>query len=108
MILCSLSDLETSGAKGPIKAVLNGQEQAVFVVRQGEQVRAYVNSCPHVGVPLEMEPDHYLDLTGDHIVCTVHAAWFDVRGGECVAGPCLGEFLTPVPIRIQDGMVLTL
>lgn len=105
MILCSLADLSDPGAKGPFVVALEGQRTQVFVVRTDGQVRAYVNSCPHVGAPLEMEEDRYLDLTGSEIICAVHAARFDPLTGDCTWGPCRGRRLTPVAIAIADGMV---
>lgn len=101
-ILCTLSDLDATGAKGPIRA----GNHAVFVVRVDNVVRAYVNSCPHAFAPLEMEPDRFLDLTGTHVLCTMHGAHFDVVSGTCIMGPCKGRRLTAYPVRIHNGMVI--
>ena len=106
MILCRVADLSDPGAKGPFVVSLGCERMQVFVVLTDGHVRAYVNSCPHVGAPLEMEVDHYLDLTGSEIICAVHAARFDPLTGDCTWGPCRGRRLTPVAITIADGMVV--
>jgi len=66
----------------------------VLVVRRGGQVYAYKNRCPHRGVPLEWKPDQFLDDSASLIQCATHAALFLIETGECVAGPCAGQFLT--------------
>nr|WP_249209148.1 Rieske 2Fe-2S domain-containing protein [Magnetospirillum sulfuroxidans] len=104
--MCRLADLSDPGARGPFIVTLAGERKQVFVVLTDGQVRAYVNSCPHVGAPLEMEENRYLDLTGSEIICAVHAARFDLLTGDCTWGPCRGRRLTPVAITIADGMIV--
>ncbi|MCC9621024.1 Rieske (2Fe-2S) protein [Thalassospira sp. MA62] len=100
-VLCALSDLDATGAKGMI---VGGQ--GIFVVRSGGDVYGYVNSCPHIGVPLEMEPDEFISDFGDEIICATHGARFRIEDGECVAGPCAGDMLAPVAVRIKDDMIV--
>jgi len=106
VILCSLDDLGDPGAKGPITVMLDGEPRKVFLIRYDGQVRAYVDACPHLFVPLEMEDDKFLDMTGTEIMCAVHGARFDPLTGGCVWGPCLGRRLTPVEVTVADGLVL--
>ena len=105
MILCPLAELSDPGARGPFLVELAGERKQVFVVRYDGQVRAYVNSCPHVGAPLEMDQDKYLDLTGSEIICALHAARFDPLSGDCTWGPCRGRRLAAVAIEVADGMI---
>jgi len=100
-VLCRVSDLEATGAKG---IVLPGGRDIV-VVRAAGDIRAYVNSCAHQGVPLEMFPDRFLDAEGRHLVCTAHGARFRVDDGLCVQGPCVGKRLVPLAISVNDGRV---
>ena len=58
-VLCALSDLDATGAKG-ISLDGNAGRAGIFVVRDGAGVFGYVNSCPHIGVPLELEPDEFI------------------------------------------------
>lgn len=101
-VLCSLSDLDATGAKGPITV----GTASIFVVRQDGRVQAWVNSCPHARAPLEMEPDRYFDLSGSYVLCTLHGAHFEPDSGLCVMGPCKGRKLTPYPIRIHNGKII--
>lgn len=101
-VLCSLSDLDATGAKGPIRV----GDTTIFVVRQDGQIRAWVDSCPHAFAPLEMEPDRFFDLTGSYVLCTLHGAHFEPTTGHCVMGPCKGRKLTAYPIRIHNGKII--
>ena len=100
--LCLLDDLPDPGAKGPFRV----DGRAVFVARHGQSVRAWEDSCPHAFAPLEMEPDHFLDITGTYVLCTMHGAHFDPKDGVCVMGPCKGRRLTAFPIRIDHGKII--
>ena len=80
---------------------------AGVVVRIGEEVRGYVDSCPHAGWPLSTLDDRYLTRDHRHILCAGHGALFTPLTGECVAGPCFGERLSPWPVAVRDGRVVT-
>ena len=69
-------------------------ELRLLVVRREGRVYAYQNRCPHRGVALEWQPDQFLDASASLIQCSTHAALFLIESGECVAGPCAGQFLT--------------
>ena len=71
----------------------------LFVVRRAGQVYAYKNRCPHRGVPLEWQPNQFLDPSASLIQCATHAALFLIETGECVAGPCAGQSLTAIDCR---------
>ena len=72
------------------------EDLRLFVVRREGQVYAYKNRCPHRGVPLEWQPDQFLDPSASLIQCATHAALFLIESGECVAGPCAGQSLTTI------------
>ncbi|WCT74801.1 Rieske (2Fe-2S) protein [Sphingomonas naphthae] len=78
-----------------------------FIVRMGEAIHAYVDRCPHVGMPLAMEPDDYLTPSGRLIGCSWHGAVFAIDTGRCLDGPCAGLYLTPWPVSIVDGDMVT-
>ena len=96
--LCRLDELADPGSKG-----FALKERNLFAVRQGQQVYVYENRCPHRGIPLEWVPDQFLDHSGRLIQCASHGALFLPDSGECVAGPCSGESLTPIARHIADG-----
>jgi nitrite reductase/ring-hydroxylating ferredoxin subunit len=98
-----LDDIPDGGSKGfgPSPGGFTG----LFAVRRGEEVRVYVNSCPHIGVPLDWAPDRFLSSDGGHIVCSMHGAEFDIATGVCLRGPCLGDGLEAIMIDIKDGVL---
>jgi len=98
--LCALADIPDGGSKGFPAAP--GAFMGLFAVRRGEQVWVYVNSCPHIGLPLDPVPDRFLDAKRQHILCSAHGARFEIESGECVSGPCYGEALEPVPARVEE------
>jgi nitrite reductase/ring-hydroxylating ferredoxin subunit len=101
--LCRIDDIPDGGSKGfgPPPGGFTG----LFAVRQGDAVHVYVNSCPHIGTPLDWMPDRFLSADGSHIICATHGAEFRISDGECVYGPCMGDRLEAVMIQINDGTV---
>ena len=89
--LCS-SDALTEGASRGFEL----DELRLLVIRREGRVYAYKNRCPHRGVPLEWQPDQFLDASASLIQCATHAALFLIETGECVAGPCAGQSLTAI------------
>lgn len=104
--LCCLDELSDGSAKG-----FDPQDKgsdSVFVVRTSSGVFGYRDACPHYqgAISLPWRKDAYLDHGGKFIVCAAHGAEFEIETGLCVHGPCLGESLTKVPLRIaSDGSV---
>lgn len=102
-------------ALGPVSEIPDGGAKAypaapggfigLMALRQGEVVQVYVNACPHIGTPLDWVPGRFLSADGRHIVCATHGAEFTIETGECIRGPCRGDFLERVPIQIKDGVL---
>ena len=86
----------------PAEGGFNG----LFAVRRAGAVVVYVNSCPHIGAPLDWAPNRFLTMDGQRIICALHGAEFRIADGVCVSGPCLGDRLEPVMIEIKDGALL--
>lgn len=105
MKICSLSDIPAGAARGFILPG-PGAGRPVLVVRWPAGVRAYENRCPHTGVNLDWNPDVFMDVDGRHLQCSTHGALFRVEDGFCIHGPCAGQGLKPVPIRVEAGSVL--
>jgi nitrite reductase/ring-hydroxylating ferredoxin subunit len=78
----------------------------LIVVRIGDDVRVYENRCPHRGTPLDWAPGRFMDSGREYLVCSTHGALFRPGDGECVAGPCAGEFLKRRAARVEDGQVV--
>lgn len=103
--LCRLEDIPDGGSKG--FAAAPGAFTGLFAVRRGRQVWVYVNSCPHIGLPLDPVPDRFLDAKRQAIICAAHGARFRIEDGFCTAGPCYGDSLEAVEARVDaDGRVI--
>ncbi|MGE4063840.1 MAG: Rieske (2Fe-2S) protein [Rhodospirillaceae bacterium] len=103
--LCRLADLEATGAK---ELVIEdaGIRHRIFVVRHEAGAAAYFNACPHARLPLNAAPDVFVDFSGSFLFCANHGAHFEVATGRCIRGPCKGESLRPLPVRIDGGNVV--
>ncbi|QHF46975.1 Rieske (2Fe-2S) protein [Pseudomonas sp. S35] len=65
----------------------------LLAVRRDGIAYFYINRCPHRGIPLEWQPDQFLDDSASLIQCATHGALFLIESGECIAGPCSGKSL---------------
>ena len=95
--LCNSDELNEGSSRGFRVA---GHD--LLLVRREGRVYAYRNRCPHRGIPLEWQPDQFLDESGSLIQCATHGALFLIESGECVAGPCAGEFLAALACQERD------
>ncbi|MCR9257913.1 MAG: Rieske (2Fe-2S) protein [Alphaproteobacteria bacterium] len=98
--LIALKEIEDGEAKR-----VDGPTGEVVVVRQGDGAVAYINVCPHLGTPLQMDDDEFVTDDGAHLACMTHAATFRISDGFCTSGPCEGDTLESVPVTVVDGMV---
>lgn len=104
--LCAAEALELTGARG--FAFTQGDARfSAFVVRTGEGAAGYLDRCPHAGWPLAFQEHDYLTRDRAFIICAGHGALFRPEDGVCVAGPCAGRALTPWPVRVEEGVVVT-
>ena len=104
-VLCRLEEIPDGESRGFPPAP--GGFTGLFAVRQGEAVRVYVNSCPHIGLPLAPAPPRSLHAKSRVTVCPAHGARFRIQDGECISGPCYGESLEAVPVRLDaEGRVI--
>ena len=107
--LCKLEELEPDAGKELV--INNGDDDGalwpfhMFVVRRGNSVWGYVNTCPHRHIPLNYFPDRFVSADKQFILCSNHGALFNFDDGNCIAGPCVGEVLQQVPITIRDDVV---
>jgi len=104
-VICRLSDIDNPGSRGftlgrgdwPLRG---------FVVRTDDNVWGYVNRCPHAGHPLNLVPHKFLTPGRELILCSSHGALFDRQTGFCIAGPCGGQSLQGVPLKVESGFVM--
>jgi nitrite reductase/ring-hydroxylating ferredoxin subunit len=101
--LCALSDVPEGGAH-EVVATVHGAGESLILLRRGEEVAAFLNVCPHAGRRLDWAPGRFLFEQG-LLVCAAHGASFSVPDGRCVSGPCRGQSLTAVRVRVDSGEV---
>ena len=108
--LCALDDIEDENGIELIIPKRRGKDDKwpfrMFVVRKGDHVWGYVNSCPHQHIPLNYFPDRFVSHDKQFIMCANHAALFNFDDGYCVSGPCAGETLQPIPVTVVDGKLV--
>jgi nitrite reductase/ring-hydroxylating ferredoxin subunit len=98
-LLCRLDAVP----QGACKELRYGEGDASFALllyRRGAEIRAYVNSCPHFGLPLNARPDEFLLYNDGLIMCAHHSAVFRLADGRCVDGLASCERLQPVPVQL--------
>jgi len=100
-LLCKKHELPANSSKS---FNINIDEQALelFVITQQDKVYAYKNNCPHLGIPLNWQPDKFLSLEETHIQCSTHGALFTFEEGVCIAGPCSGQSLSNIPLEQRN------
>lgn len=103
--VCALADIENPGARG---FVIEDGDWPLhgFVVRREHQAFGYLNVCPHAGRMLNWGPDRFLNKDRSLIMCSAHGAIFEIDSGLCVGGPCLGDALSRLDTRVENGQVV--
>ncbi|PCJ33194.1 MAG: FeS-binding protein [Gammaproteobacteria bacterium] len=77
----------------------------LFLINNGDKILAYKNSCPHLGIPLNWQPDEFLSLEHTHIQCSTHGALFTLESGNCILGPCVGQSLEPLALDFHQNEI---
>jgi nitrite reductase/ring-hydroxylating ferredoxin subunit len=103
--LCRLEDMPNGEAMALDVMLPAYGEESVILIRQGEHVNAWLNICPHAGRRLDWAPGKFLISRG-MLVCAAHGASFNIDNGECIGGPCRGERLRAISVRVEHGDVL--
>lgn len=98
--LCSGDTIDEGGARGFDPTEVGAD--TIFVVRWEASLHGWRNSCPHLDVPMHYRKDRFMSADGQRIVCYAHGAQFRPDDGLCVLGPCQGQSLQPVVLRVDD------
>lgn len=99
-------DAIPDGGFAEIEAVIDGDAESLVLYREGGEVRAWLNVCPHAGRRLDWSPGQFLKSKDGLLVCAAHGASFELVNGECVAGPCRGEALRVVDVDVREAMIV--
>jgi nitrite reductase/ring-hydroxylating ferredoxin subunit len=103
-LLLALDRIQDGGF-AECEANLDGDAESLVLHRRGDQVRAWLNVCPHAGRRLDWAPGQFLRSKDGLLVCAAHGASFELAQGECVAGPCRGASLRAVAVEVREGGV---
>lgn len=96
-------------ADGSAKEFIFGRGTTVFsmfVVRRAQEVFGYLNICPHYSSPLNCREGGFLSEDKSCIQCSRHFAEYRIEDGFGVAGAGEGCWLDPVPVHVEDGMIV--
>ena len=74
----------------------------IFITQRDGSFYAYQNVCPHLQVELEFLVNQFLDQDQEFIQCSTHGALFEVETGLCISGPCQGDTLEKVNIKVHS------
>jgi nitrite reductase/ring-hydroxylating ferredoxin subunit len=77
-----------------------------FLINDQGSFHAYVNRCRHMQTPLDFIRDQFLSEDNRHLMCYTHGALYEFASGLCIGGPCKGESLYRLPVRVDHGQVL--
>jgi nitrite reductase/ring-hydroxylating ferredoxin subunit len=102
--LCVFDDLSDPGSRG-FSLLLPHETLEIVLVKYQREVFAYRNRCPHTGVNLEWRQHQFLDLSERYIQCATHGALFRPEDGLCLRGPCAGQYLQPLRLVVDEGML---
>lgn len=78
---------------------LGGDKRLGFVIRTSEGLRAYVNECRHIAIPLDLGDADFLTTDFKFIFCRNHGAMYSPLDGKCQGGPCNGKSLYSLEVR---------
>ena len=104
-VVATVNEIETGSVK---KFWIICQEYRVdgFLLNDNGSFHAYVNRCRHMTTPLDFIRDQFLSEDRRHLMCYTHGALYEFATGLCIAGPCKGESLYRLPVRVDRGEVL--
>ena len=105
--LCDLNQIEDNDSAAFV-VDRDGKEESLMLIRKEKNVFVYLNTCPHIGTPLDFFPGRFLSKDKDFIICSTHGALFRINDGFCISGPCAKQTLTKVSIEIIEGTVFIL
>ncbi|MFM6996672.1 MAG: Rieske (2Fe-2S) protein [Limnohabitans sp.] len=97
--LCPSTDIPEGQVRG-FDPLGTGQSALLVLHWQG-QWRAWQDWCPHWQTgPMAWRRHAYWSGDRQALVCHAHGARFDPLSGVCTLGPCLGQSLRPLALRL--------
>ena len=104
MYLCKEDDLEELTSK-QFEYPISGEICHGFIIKWQGILFAYENQCPHTGVELNWQENSFLNYDKTHLQCATHGAQFQIKDGMCIWGPCAGQYLKEIPLKLVSNRV---
>ena len=98
---CRLAALEDGGVVAVrLSPDASGRpREAIILFDSLRIVRAYVNLCRHLPIPLDAASRDF--VRDGQLQCATHGARYRLQDGLCVAGPCRGASLFALEVHIE-------
>lgn len=105
--VCASEELAPGGtATLPLPDAPSGMPRSAVVLRLADgTLRAYLNLCMHLPIPLDSGRGRFFDKEGKHLLCRTHGALYRPDDGYCVEGPCQGMRLERLSVEEAGGRV---
>lgn len=98
---------ETNGDPIVFRFRQEGVLREGFAIYWNDAWVAYENRCKHLPLTLDYGDRQFFNAAKERLICQTHGAEYSPRDGKCVAGPCLGAYLSKLPVESQsDGLYL--
>jgi len=101
--LCTTAEIGENGKE--VRVRTGSITHYIMLFRHAGAIRAYFNTCPHQGLPMNCAPGQFLLSRDKLLICAQHGARFELDTGRCLQGPCLGDRLRAVGIRLEKDAV---
>ena len=104
-VIAKVGDL-TPGSVKKFWLICQKYRLDAFLINDSGSYHAYVNRCRHMPTPLDFVRDEFLSDDGKFLRCYTHGALYEFATGLCIDGPCKGESLYRLPVRVDREDVL--
>jgi len=100
--ICDSESLDEGGKGIRFPVTVGGDDLTAFVVRYGQEPRAYLNRCAHLPMELDWTEGEFFESSGLYLMCATHGALYEPETGQCAGGPCRGGRLHAINIIERD------
>ncbi len=100
--ICDSGSLDEGGKGIRFPVTVGGDDLTAFVVRYGQEPRAYLNRCAHLPMELDWTEGEFFESSGLYLMCATHGALYEPDTGQCAGGPCRGGRLHAINVIERD------
>ena len=100
--ICDSESLDEGGKGIRFPVTVGGDDLTAFVVRYGQEPRAYLNRCAHLPMELDWTEGEFFESSGLYLMCATHGALYEPHTGQCAGGPCRGGRLHAINVIERD------